>query len=385
MTNLKIVTNADVGTADIVGGDDWDAMATYVNDVSLHNVKPSSYIINKEGSTTYARSGLDNSILSQNSDSSVVIQAAINALTSGSIVTGSIFVKYNAYAIPTKLDIPEGKHGFTMVLENPYTEFDYSGTDACIEVGGNTTTTHGFTLQGGRIFCNSTSGTPVGVRIINCLHARLIAPKINGTTGTSVTGIELDGGGIGAHWNADIAIFAPYITSAKIGIRAVNGASNHIVIFGGSINGNTGPIAGSYGFDIDAGDTWHVYGTDIETMETAVRQRTLDTPIGSCFFNMRVEGCTNYVTTATANNTYAGSTGTTIITDTGSENDYTAPGIGQYNRARFVNNWFDTKTMIAPNSAGANYIRTYAKAIDANNDGLFRKMKVNGSAVEVQY
>lgn len=31
MVSIKVVTNADTGTADIVGGDDWDAIAGWVN------------------------------------------------------------------------------------------------------------------------------------------------------------------------------------------------------------------------------------------------------------------------------------------------------------------------------------------------------------------
>ena len=45
----------------------------------------------------------------------------------------------------------------------------------------------------------------------------------------------------------------------------------------------------------------------------------------------------------------------------------------------------DRKVITAPASPASGYNRIYSKAVDANNDGLFVKEKVNGAVVEVQY
>ena len=46
--------------------------------------------------------------------------------------------------------------------------------------------------------------------------------------------------------------------------------------------------------------------------------------------------------------------------------------------------YFDMQTQTAPADPSANNARIYLKAIDSNNDGLFMKIKKNGSVVEVQ-
>ena len=244
---------------------------------------------------------------------------------------GIIFVKQGAFTINTKITIPAAKHGVIIVFENPYTSWTYTGTDACLEVGGTGTQTIGFELRNGKIECNSATGTPVCLRLKNVNHCKLYNPRLNGSLTNTTTGIELNGGG---NFDGDIQIYGPYIHNTKKAITVTNGAANAIEIFGGAIVGTAGPVSGSFGIDKDGGDTWAVYGLDIENMETALREQTIDAPSGSSVFNMRVEGCTNYVTTATSNNTYSGSTTSSIITDTGSNNDFLAPTIETYKRSK---------------------------------------------------
>lgn len=215
-------------------------------------------------------------------------------------------------------------------------------------------------------------------------HCRLFCNRINGSGSTNIIGIELNGGGIGTHFTADVQMFGQYIHSCLIGIKATNGACNAIGMYGGAIIGNNGPVASSYGFDLDAAETWIVQGVDIENMETAIRQQSLDTPLGSCQFNTRVEGCTNYVITSSSNNTYDGTSTSAIVTDTGSENDYRVLNIGQYNRARFVQNWIAYKTISTPSAAGSTFMKEYSRVVDSNNDGRFTKVKINGAVQEVQ-
>ena len=47
-------------------------------------------------------------------------------------------------------------------------------------------------------------------------------------------------------------------------------------------------------------------------------------------------------------------------------------------------NQLDIKAISAPASPSSGYVRVYPKAVDANNDRLFIKQKVNGATVEVQ-
>jgi hypothetical protein len=181
--------------------------------------------------------------------------------------------------------------------------------------------------------------------MINMNHCRLYNPRFNGdATTTGMIGIELNGG---ANFNGDISIYAPYIHNIKTGIKVTNGPANAVCIFGGAMSGNTGPVAGSRGIDKDGGDTWQVYGLDIENFETAIFEDDIDVPYGHSIFETRVENCTNYVTTATSNNTFSGSSTSTIITDTGTLNDFKTPGIETYNRSKL----FAAVTTIKQDSA----------------------------------
>ena len=99
---IKTVSNSDVGTSDIVGGDDWDAMATLVNE----NVHPVSFIIYKSGSNTKAYNGITQTVLSNNTDSATVIQAAIDAL--GTFSGKRIFIKNGLYTLTSSLNFTAG-------------------------------------------------------------------------------------------------------------------------------------------------------------------------------------------------------------------------------------------------------------------------------------
>lgn len=52
--------------------------------------------------------------------------------------------------------------------------------------------------------------------------------------------------------------------------------------------------------------------------------------------------------------------------------------------APILNSYNDVSTVAAPANPGASTVRVYAKQINANNDGLFIKEKINGAIVEVQ-
>lgn len=78
MVSVKKVTNADTGTADIVGGDDWDTASDLIN----ANHKPVTYLIRKVGSNYSAVSGDNTGELTSGPNAKTVIQAAIDAVPS---------------------------------------------------------------------------------------------------------------------------------------------------------------------------------------------------------------------------------------------------------------------------------------------------------------
>lgn len=85
---IKTVTNADTGTADIVGGDDWDAAATLLN---AYTSAPdfANYNIYRSGSTYYYRNGTTKTITS-NADASLLIQDVLTAInTTGGVISFS--------------------------------------------------------------------------------------------------------------------------------------------------------------------------------------------------------------------------------------------------------------------------------------------------------
>jgi len=49
-----------------------------------------------------------------------------------------------------------------------------------------------------------------------------------------------------------------------------------------------------------------------------------------------------------------------------------------------IDGYYDVKVVSAPGSPSSGYGRIYPKTIDANNDGLFIKIKKGGAFVEVQ-
>lgn len=103
MTDLKIVTNADTGTADIVGGNDWDDMAVKVN--NLVNVPDfAKYFIYNSGSTYYAKNGATKAIDYSGTDAGAVINSALTASTSG----GLFLFAPHVFNLGTKISIPIG-------------------------------------------------------------------------------------------------------------------------------------------------------------------------------------------------------------------------------------------------------------------------------------
>lgn len=160
MTDLKIVGNADSGTADIVGGDDWDAMAskinTYVNSPDFAN-----YNIYKSGSTYYAKNGLTKTIDYSGSDAATVIQNAVNASNGGVFQLGGD----TNMLIQSVITIP--------VASNPsYKPFIFTGIEDPSRNGYGTVLRIGTSFPNNRYMfeCKATTGTQRGTLILENLY-----------------------------------------------------------------------------------------------------------------------------------------------------------------------------------------------------------------------
>ena len=78
--------------------------------------------------------------------------------------------------------------------------------------------------------------------------------------------------------------------------------------------------------------------------------------------------------------TMGGASASLVTTNT----TQTITGAKTFSAAQTFDNYDDEKVITAPASAASGYARRYAKQVDANNDGLFVKRKINGAVVEVQ-
>mgnify|MGYP003575155128 CR=1 FL=1 len=74
---IKVVSNGDAGTTDLVGGDDWDSLANAINLKEDYD-----YLIRKSGSTYYAKTSAGE-IGFSGVDVGVVFNSCIDALTTG--------------------------------------------------------------------------------------------------------------------------------------------------------------------------------------------------------------------------------------------------------------------------------------------------------------
>jgi hypothetical protein len=90
-------------------------------------------------------------------------------------------------------------------------------------------------------------------------------------------------------------------------------------------------------------------------------------------------------TNASYRNLYCGALQTAILRTVASVDNITlGASTVTLNLPATVDNYEDLKVIAAPTSPSAGYGRIYAKVVDANNDGLFIKVKKAGAVVEVQ-
>lgn len=118
----------------------------------LEIINQADYIIYKDGSHTVAIKGENGETLSRNTDSSTVIQAAIDAITSG----GVIYVKPGTYTINTTIAILKANQNIKIIGAGSGT---YHETGATIFLqGASTTIISAISTSGSRIYGIEISG-----------------------------------------------------------------------------------------------------------------------------------------------------------------------------------------------------------------------------------
>lgn len=157
---LKILNNSDPGTSTRAGGNDFDTIATWLN----NNWSPYSYVIEKtaSGSNYNARNSSTGAILSGPTTAQTAIQAAIDDLSTGfagdvNRHKGAIFIRSNAFYTGLDLTLKSGiwlvGEGQGTVLTGKVTVQDTADSCGMYNLNiGQTSADHCLYLNGARSF-----------------------------------------------------------------------------------------------------------------------------------------------------------------------------------------------------------------------------------------
>ena len=148
---LKLVNNADAGTADTVGGNDWDNMAAAINLGEGY-----SYLILKSGSTYYRKNSAGE-VASSGSDFKTVTQAAIDAVnTAGG---GKVLIGPGTHTVLTAGLSINNKQNITIEGMGKNKTILVSGTSAIgLLQNSGAPTVNNFTLKDLTLDGNNNSG-----------------------------------------------------------------------------------------------------------------------------------------------------------------------------------------------------------------------------------
>lgn len=135
----------------------------------------------------------------------------------------------------------------------------------------------------------------------------------------------------------------------------------------------------------DLGDSDHVGGDDWDILDNYFDDQDQDAS-RTAKINTKTRFRTGKLQLRNPANTFTTTFTTPAVTaDTTAEFVYSAAGLVDHgtNTTKIVN-YADIGTISVPGSAASTFVRVYAKQIDANNDGLFIKVKKAGSVTEIQ-
>jgi len=442
MTNLKIVNNADPGDADRTGGDDWDAMVALLNAV---DAKEYDYVLNRQGSTYTAKSDGWN-VDSTSSTAETVIQYAIDHCHTGGIIgvkggngssgffnlTGPISLVNKAVQI----------RGFNTTNSGQQARFvkNYATAEPFINMENTVFCTN--SLRNIQISGNSTSGD-IGVKINfgrnNILENVNILGFDVGLWGADWVNCDI--------YNLRIStcltrgIYFPFITERINTVRfhggAITGNPTNLYMDGSALNdvvffatefegGNSGYVHGVDNHSSGANDILYLkcsfeknvesgkeviyeggnnityqkcrFDSDVDQTPIHLLSTAKNIKIIDCFFQTNTVGTTQQVIVDSGaincqflnNSKSTNSVATVTLTDNGTNTRVegcAAMGSTWANKiptSVLFNDFIEQKAISAPSSPATGFVRAYPKTIDANNDGLFIKRRLNGAVVEVQ-
>ena len=484
---IKTVVNADTGTADLVGGDDWDAQATALNLGELY-----TYLVKKSGSTYYVK-GSAGEVIHSGSTPSTEINWALDNLTvgrthketvaiAGNITFSTVLTpsSYTRLMILGNLKLADSESEAAMIKNKN------SGTslDTNIEICGGgrldgnvagSASAHGIVLDGvtdfsihdlrvdnagapsgrgvyittsnsGRVtrrgalyniiangntdsgfeFAGTTDGleaTAVSeLNISNCWSINSVTARgfcctdlkrSNFTNCHAIGNLGSSGRGFDLSYNTNDCTFTNcYAESNDLdGFTVadspgadqsdrnhfVNCVAKENVLFGMGVAAEGCTITGCI-FDSNGQDGLRIVYSN-NTISGCVAknngQTTANTYQGFSIIadsNVFV-GCRAYDDQGTKTQRYGmalgASTDTNIILGGNYSGNLQTAGISDSGTGNMIIHnlpvsYEDIVAMTAPASPPTGTIRRYVKTVDANNDGLFIKRRLNGAVVEVQ-
>jgi hypothetical protein len=412
---IKKVTNADTGNADVIGGDDWDLLQDYYDDVNqdssrtakintktrfqdqkLQKLNPAgtftgtelnppltanrdleygyssyaNYIVYKDlGSLTFkVKGGRLNDVITNTSIPEDAIQAALDAGGAYSTVKlrdttyplSGAFTGFTTY-YNQHIDLGVAQ----IVIPNGYTGSVFKVID--------TSTNHFLHVYGGLF---SEAGTPArdwtcfdlmsttttglasimitGTRIVNAKRGIALRTDTNGWVNASqFIGLFFDLCEIGAEW-----IFTGVYTDGASGC-------NNNTFLGCTHQGTTGTTHGFKDVNGRRNSFINCYpadftGAQITCNITANARSTVIEGGSTTYANFDDQEPAGFKA---------------IINDEWQ---------GNVAYKRTTSGYHDQVAVSAPASPSTGTIRKYTKTIDANNDGQFYKARINGAVVEVQ-
>lgn len=371
---IKIVTNADVGTADIVGGDDWDQVATAINTkVPSYINQPFKYLIHRT---------------SDNPSTPLICKNQQTGITEFSGLTGAcedVFqyaltnsLRASIYVAPGSYTMSAGFAGLTVSQVETTLVMDpgallnvpqgYSGSLIIIGNGNSKSV-----IRGGRLTENGTPQKLWNAFLLNSTTAGI------GTLSISDTYIRFADTGIKLHTQDTTG---PFINACTFNNIFIDTTRNGIV------------------FDHTGSYTDQLSGCNTNMFSNITYQADASTVYGIKDVNGRRNMFLNdYIVdfsgaqitcniTANARNTQIiGGTVTSLnfadLTPAGSETLIRDEYQGDTAQKRKTYNYEDAVVVSTPADPSTGTVRKYAKTVDANNDGYFMKRKVNGAIVEV--
>jgi hypothetical protein len=226
---------------------------------------PSSYTVHKIGTTYYAETNVAGGTPISNTDASTVIQGALDGLPTG----GTVFIRAGTYAIATKLTMTVSE--VNLIGEGYGTNLQYSGTDACIEVGDGATDQRSNYV--GDLHIDLAGVGATGVKVKGATYFDVFERiKVDGDNVASTVGFDFNAA---TTWQGMHQLYYLRPVECLEGIK-LSGAQDktNIVILGGVVQGQGAAVANGVGLNLLSVNTLEVYGLNISAAHTACKSTT---------------------------------------------------------------------------------------------------------------